>query len=114
MQYALFVQCLPNPSHACTEHPNPAPQVDDTISTNKLKCTEFPYQLTIRVLELNCAIFCDCVVCYMETAEYVGFWTVDWVHTDAAAATDLFGSVSKAALRSLCLCLIIFYHASTW
>ena len=43
----------------------------------------------------------------METAEYVGFSTVDWVHTDAAAAaaaSDLFGSVSKAALRSLCLC----------
>ena len=52
----------------------------------------------------------------METAEYVGFWTVDWVHTDAAAAaatSDLFGSVSKAAVRSLCLCLIIFYHVST-
>ena len=42
-----------------------------------------------------------------------------WVHTDAAAAaaaaaaaTDLFGAASKAALRSLCLCLIIFYHAA--
>ena len=36
-----------------------------------------------------------------------------WVHTDAAAAaTDLFGAVSKAAPRSLCLCLIIFYHAA--
>ena len=85
-----------------------------SISPNKLKSTQFPYHLTIRVLKLNCAILCDCVLCYMETAEYVGFWTVDWVHTDAAAASDLFGSVSKAAVRSLCLCLIIFYHVSTW
>ena len=41
---------------------------------------------------------------------------VGWVHTDAtaaaAAATDLFGSASKAAMRSLCLSLIIFYHAA--
>ena len=66
------------------------------------------------MLEFNCAILCDFMLCYMETAEYVRFWTVNWVHTDAAAASDLFGSVSKAALRSLCLCLIIFYHASTW